>query len=240
MTRTTIGLVVAMAAAALLAYCPLASADEKPAERSIEVQGHGESRATPDTAMLDLAIETHGSTAEEAATQNADLSQKVVKALKDKLGDKGKIWTGGYNLFPIYEEHQTPDHAKIIGYRAENSISVETGALDVLGTLIDTAIGAGANRVNSLNFSLRDDSNARGDAIGKASKDAQAQAQALSNALGVKLKKIVTASTVSQVRPMPVYARAMAMPMAAEGAPTPVSPGEVTVPATVSLTYEIE
>src|SRR5689334_8671306 len=74
--------------------------------KTIEVSGHGETRATPDQAMLDLAIETHGATAEEAAGQNADLSQKVVKALKEKLGDKGKIWTGGYNLYPDYEQKQ--------------------------------------------------------------------------------------------------------------------------------------
>ena len=62
----------------------------------------------------------------------------------------------------------------ITGYRAENSITVQTGALDLVGPLIDAAIAAGANRVNSLDFNLRDDTRARNDAITKAAKDAQA------------------------------------------------------------------
>jgi len=206
--------------------------------RTIEVSGHGEARSTPDTALLDIAIETHGTTAEEASTQNAALSQKVTKALKDKLGDKGKIYTGGYNLFPDYDQRPQEGRPRITGYRADNSINIETSALDQLGTLIDTAIAAGANRVNSLNLSLRDDSGARSEAIGKATKDAQTQAQALANSAGVKLKRIVQASTVAPTRPIPIMGRAM--PMAEMAAPTSIQAGEVTVPATVSLVYEIE
>ena len=64
---------------------------------------------------------------------------------------------------------------------AQNTITVETGALDLVGPLIDAAIAAGANRVNSLDFNLRDNTKARNEAIAKAAKDAQAQAQALAS-----------------------------------------------------------
>jgi uncharacterized protein len=208
------------------------------AERVIEVSGSGEAHATPDVAFLNLAIETHAPTAQECASRNAALAQKVVDALKAKLGDKGKIWTGGYSLFPEYNQPRAGEKPAIVGYRAENSITVQTEQLALLGSLIDTAISAGANRINYLNFSLRDETKARSDAIANAAKDAQAQAQALATALGVKLGKIVKASTVSQVRPVPVMGRMMAM--AAAAAPTPIQPNEVTVPATVSLIYEIE
>lgn len=208
------------------------------AVRTIEVSGSGEAHATPDVAFLNLAIETHAPTAQECASRNAALAQKVVDALKAKLGDKGKIWTGGYSLFPEYNQPSPGEKPAIVGYRAENSITVETGQLDVLGSLIDTAISAGANRINYLNFSLRDETQARKEAIANAAKDAQAQAQALAASLGVQLGKIVKASTVSQVRPVPVMAKFAAAIQTA--APTPIQPNEVTVPATVSLTYEIE
>ena len=115
---------------------------------------------------------------------------------------------------------------------------MQTGALDLVGPLIDAAIAAGANRVNSLDFNLRDDTRARNDAITKAAKDAQAQGQALA-ALGLKLGPIINATTMSGERPQPVrLIRAAAM--SAMSTATPVQPAEVTVPATVSLTYQIE
>ena len=113
---------------------------------------------------------------------------------------------------------------------------MQTGALDLVGPLIDAAIAAGANRVNSLDFNLRDDTGARDEAIAKAAKDAQAQAQALAAALGLKLGPIVSATTQVNPGPQPVMFRAAAMSLGANA--TPVSPAEVSVPATVSLTYQ--
>jgi len=228
--------------AASLIPPPAYAAEKEPKgvpDRIIEVSGNGEAHATPDLAFLNLAIETRAATAEQTASRNAALAQKIVDALKGKLGDKGKIWTGGYSLNPEYSEPPGRRPA-VTGYVARNSITVQTGATNLLGALIDAAIAAGANRVNYLNFTLSNDTKPRTEAIAKAARDAQAQAQALAQALGVKLKHIVRASTISEVRPIPLgYARGE-MAMARVSAPTPVEPGEVTVPASVSLVYEIE
>lgn len=205
--------------------------------RTIEVTGQGEAHTTPDLAFLNLAIETRAATAQESASKNAALAQKVVGALKAKLGDKGRVWTGGYSLYPEYSEPRGREKPTIVGYRTQNSITVRTQAIDLLGALIDAAIAAGANQINYLNFSVTDETQARGQAIAKAAHDAQARAQALADALGVKLGPVLKASTVTEVRPIPVEARTF---MAAAQAPTPVEPTEITVPATVSLTYEIE
>jgi uncharacterized protein len=235
--RTTIA-AVALLAIAIATPVGAAEGGANPNQRTIQVSGTGETQATPDLAVLSLAIETHAATAAEAAGRNGGLAQKVSDTLRDKLGDKGKTWTGGYSLYPEYGDESRPNmKPTITGYRAENSITVQTGALDLVGPLIDAAIAAGANRVNSLDFNLRDDTRARNDAIAKAAKDAQAQAQALAAALGLKLGPIINATTMNSERPQPVMFRAAAMSV---NAATPVSPAEVTVPATVSLTYQIE
>ena len=181
-----------------------------PAMRTIEVDGSGEARTSPDTADLDLAIDTQAKTAEEAANRNAALAAKVIGALKAKLGDKGKITTGGYSLNPEYDQRPT-QKPSIIGYTAQNTVTVNTGALDLIGALIDSAIAAGANRVNSLSFSVKDDTKARTEAITIATRDAHAQASALASALGVKLGKVVKATTVSEQRPIPMQRVGMAM-----------------------------
>src|SRR5690242_13590026 len=122
--------------------------------RVIEVSGNGEIQAAPDLATLEIAIETHAGSADHAAGLNGALAEKVRDALTSKLGDKGRLWTGGYSLSPEYTE---PREGKptVSGYTAENSITVETGELGLVGPLIDSAIGAGANRISSLNYSLR-------------------------------------------------------------------------------------
>jgi uncharacterized protein YggE len=208
--------------------------------RVIEVNGTGEARATPDTANLSLQIETHATTAEECSSKNAALAQKVVRELRDKLAGKGTVETGDYSLNPEYNEPGPRERPVITGYTAQNTITVETSELTLLGSLIDGAISAGANRINYLNFGLRDDTKAREEAIANASRDAQAQAQALAASLNVKLKRVVKASTVPESRPILPMAR-MSMAMSANaGAPTPIETSQIAVSATVSLTYEIE
>jgi uncharacterized protein len=221
-----------------LAFAASADSTNPPPARTIEVAGSGEARTTPDTADLSLAIETHGATAEEAANKNAALADKVIAALKGKLGDKGKISTGGYSLNPEYDQRQNREKPTIVGYAAQNSINLNTGALDLVGPLIDSAIAAGANRVNFVNFTVKEDSKARSEAITIATRKARVQADALAAALGVKLGKIIKATTVSEVRPVPMQGMAMASSFAR--AATPVEPGEITVPANVSLIFEIE
>lgn len=235
-------IIATFALLAIVLAIPIAAAAEGGAnanQRTIRVAGNGEAQAAPDLAVLSLAIETHAATAADAAGRNGELAQKVSDALKAKLGDKGKTWTGGYSLYPEYENETRPNAKPVItGYQAQNTITVQTGALDLVGPLIDTAIAAGANRVNSLDFNLRDDTAARGEAIAKAAKNAQSQAQALAAALGLKLGPIITATTVSNEGPQPVMFRAAAAMSVSSS--TPVQPAEVTVPATVSLTYQIE
>jgi hypothetical protein len=206
--------------------------------RAIEVSGNGQIQAAPDLATLEIAIETHAASADRAAGLNGSLAQKVRDAIKSKLNEQGRMWTGGYSLYPEYSE---PRDGKptVTGYRAENSITVETGELGIIGPLIDAAIAAGANRINSLDYSLREDSKARSQAIAKAAHDAQAQATALADALGVKLGAVIKASTESEVHILPGPRFEAATAMAAR-APTPISAGQITVPATVSLTYAIE
>ena len=237
--RSAIAALALLAAALASPITAIAQAGAGANQRTIQVAGNGEAQAQPDLAILSLAIETHAATAADAAGRNGALAQKVSDALRAKLGSQGKTWTGGYSLDPEYENDSRPNAKPVItGYQAQNSITVQTGALDLVGPLIDAAIAAGANRVNSLDFNLRDDTAARNEAITKAAKDAQAQAQALATALGLKLGPIVSATTQVNPGPQPVMFRAAAMSLGANA--TPVSPAEVSVPATVSLTYQIQ
>jgi len=114
-------------------------------------------------------------------------------------------------------------------------IGLRSGVFDFVKRL-----DSGANRINFLNFTLRDESQARSQAIALAAKDAQTQADSLAKSLGVKLGPVVKATTEAEARPLPVMRASAGMMSSMAAAPTPVQPNEVTVPATVSITYQIE
>ncbi|HUO05795.1 MAG TPA: SIMPL domain-containing protein [Candidatus Binataceae bacterium] len=231
------------AAAAILTMLgtpPQSAMAQDASARTIEVSGQGEAHAKADWASLNLAIETHAPTAAQAGEKNAALAEKVISELKKELGENGKISTGNYSLNPEYDQRPGRETPRIVGYNAQNSITVETGELNSVGATIDSAIAAGANRVNYLSLTLKNDSKARSEAIAGATRDAHAQAEAIASALGVRLGRIIKATTVVEPRPMPmargpVFASAMGV-----SPTTPVEAGDITVPATVYLTYAIE
>ena len=120
-----IGFAIALASPGFASAAPTQSGTNVFERRTIEVDGSGEVRTSPDTADLNLAIDTQAKTAEQAAASNAALATKVIDALKSKLGDKGKVTTGGYSLDPQYDQRQN-EKPRIIGYNAQNTVTVNT------------------------------------------------------------------------------------------------------------------
>lgn len=227
-----------------LCLTPLrAGADETPPRRTIAVSGEGEVKVPPDLALVSFAVETTAPAAGAAVAENAHKSTVLADEIKQQIGSNGKVSTTRYSLDPVYEQRErgsTPAPPRITGYVARNEVRAETRAIDSIGKLIDTATKAGANRVAGLEFTLEQRSQAQNDALQRAGQDARRQADAAAAALGVKLGKVLSAATSAApvVIPRP-YAR-MGAAMAEASAPTPVEAGDVTVSATLQVTYEIE
>jgi uncharacterized protein YggE len=233
---------LALAGAFTFAAAPAARADDDAEQpRTITVVGYGEVRASPDLALLELAVETTADTAARATTENARRTTAVIDALKKKIGSQDRVTTTGYSLQPRYASRRPGSDAppEITGYVSSNQVRVETRGLDAVGELIDAAIAAGANRTDGLSFTLQNRSPHLRAALEKAGAEAQAQAQAIAAALQVKLGEVLSAATSGAPMPQPLYKTRM-LAMAAEAVSTPVEPGEVEVSATLTVSYRIE
>jgi uncharacterized protein len=212
--------------------------------RTIRVSGVGEVRAEPDLATVHFAVETTGSAAQQAAQQNAESMDRVIRALVAAGVPREDISTTGYSLYPEYApqprgaEMEPP---RIRGYRASNQVGVRTTRLDRVGQLIDAGLAAGANRLSGVGFELLDPRPAQAQALERAVENARHSAETIARALGVRLGVVLDASTSAEpVRPVFRAAREMSMDAIVVAPPTPIEPGQQTVRAMASVVFAIE
>ncbi len=192
----------------------------------------------PDRAIIDLGVVTQARTAEAAASQNATRLDAVLRALAGAAGAGSEIKTLSYSLDPDYRFPKPGAPQELAGYTARNIVRVTASDLAATGKIIDTATQAGANNVEHLQFTLKDDRAARAQALREAAAKARANAEAMAAALGVKITGVLLAEQGGgDAVPHPVYA--MARMAEANAAPTPVAPGAIEIRGTVALTVEI-
>lgn len=240
--HTTLRVTLAVAAIFALSTAGGPQAGEgESAMRTISVVGRGEVSAAPDLAALALAVETTARTSEEASQENARRSTAVLEAIRRLTGKDDSLKTTSYSLRPQYGDRKPGSQAPpaIVGYVAHNQVRVELHDLDSVGKVLDAAMEAGANRALNISFTLENRNPKIREALALAGAEAKAQAESIAEALGVRLGEVQTASTTASPTPVRVQQSAMAM-RAVEAAVTPVEAGEVSVSATLYVTYSIE
>lgn len=206
----------------------------------VVVTGESVVQAQPDTATLTLAVVTQNASASEAQAENASKTDAVLRAVRAAAGAGAEVRTSGYSLQPqyAYKEGVPPF---ITGYVARNAVTVTTGELSRVGPVIDAASRAGANNVDGLSYTLRNDEQARLRAIAEATRGAQAKARAVAQTLGGRVLRVVEVQEAGAARPpVPVYAAEFGRSAGAAQTPTPVEPGSLEIRAQVQLVVEVE
>jgi uncharacterized protein YggE len=223
---------------ATLAVVPLyVAAQPAPKPPSVQARGEAVIHVKPDQARLDIGVVTEAPTAQAAAAQNATQLQATLEKLRAALGTSGEIRTAGYSLTPNYKYPGNGGTPTIIGYTASNTVEATSWDLAGIGKVIDAVSQAGANRIQGIQFSVKDEAPARAQALRQAVETAKGNAQAMAGALGMKLGRVLTLEQGAPAVIRPVM-RAMAANVAA--APTPIEPGNVEVQASVTLTVELQ
>ncbi|MFV2007197.1 MAG: SIMPL domain-containing protein [Longimicrobiales bacterium] len=206
---------------------------------TLEVSGTAAVMIASDRARATFAVETEGATAQEASAENADLMEAVILAVRQSGAVGLSVQTSGYDVRPRYARPSAakPQEQRIAGYTAVNSVQVTVEDVEAVGGLIDAAISAGANRVASLVFFSSDTQGARLRALTEAVTRARAEAATVADAMNMKLGGALRVRTDSPRQGFQVRASIME---AAQAATTPVAPGQLTVRATVTITFRLE
>ncbi len=207
---------------------------------SVSAAGRSETRVTPDRATVLLTVETRASTAAAAAAENARRQQSTLDALARIGIPRALLGTAGYNVYPEqrYEQNEPP---KVVGYVARSTVRAEVRRIDQVGRVIDTALGAGSNAVGGVRFFASNLEAVRRAALDSAVANACETASAVARASGKVLGELLQASVGGEGGYEPQMEMQMDMGVSARtaSAPTPINPGEFTVPVSVSTRWRL-
>jgi len=213
---------------------------QQPPVSSIRVTGDARVTAKPDRVQIDVGVTTRAALSQDAASQNARELEAVLAAVRKAAGPTAVLRTLSYSLTPNYRYHPKEGEPTIEGYTALNVVQVQLDDLTRIGAVIDAATQSGANRVQGIQFTLRDQDTVRAQALREAATRARAEVDVLAAALGVKVLRILSVEESSpRFAPVRVYGGA-ARAMNAEAAPqTQVESGTLDVTADVTLSVEV-
>jgi uncharacterized protein YggE len=214
------------------------SDSRQPQPSTIRVQGESVVQAKPDRAQIDISVLTQSADPQAAASQNAAKADRIIEQLR-QVGQNLEIKTIGYSLNPNYTYPREGGEPKISGYTATNTVQVQTDDLSQAGKIIDTAVKAGANQVQSLRFMLKDETEVQTQALREAAGKARKKADALAAALGVKILRILQVEEGGGGA-VPFQTRAFGAEMAKMDTQTPIEPDTIEVNGIVTLTVEVQ
>jgi uncharacterized protein YggE len=218
--------VLAFAAAAAL---PLSA---RAAEKLVTVTGQASVKVAPDTAVIRIGVTSHGKTAREASDTNAKKMTAVMNAIKQNGVAESDIQTSRLSLQPQYDSKGGAN--RLLGFQVTNQLTVKIHDIGRLPTLLDRAIASGANEMSGIEFVVSKRSKLLDQVRDEAVVDARRKAALYAKAAGAKLGRVV--SITEEGAPTPP--RPFATMRAGAGA-VPVAPGEVTLRARVTVSYEL-
>lgn len=228
---------VTLACAPLAAQNPVVPTTAAPPPQ-IVTSGLGETRTTPDRAMIEVSVQTRAATAAAAAAQNAEKQRAVIAALRAQGIRAEQISTVNYNVYPdMRHDPRGAEEPRIIGYVVTNSVRAELREVEKVGAVIDAALSAGANMISSLNFYSANTDDARRSAMASAVEKARGDAETLARAAGGTLGALLELSTSELRPPQPMYANAPMRMQAGNAADTQIEPGQQTVSVHVNARW---
>ena len=201
-------------------------------DKLVTVTGEATVAVAPDAAVIRIGVTSQGKTAREASEANAKQMTAVLAAIKESGIADRDIQTSSLSLQPQYDPNKSGT-ARLIGFQVNNQVTIKIRDIGKLPAVLDRAIAAGANEMSGIEFVVSEQSKLLDQARDEAIADARRKAELYANAAGVKVGRVVA---ISRGR----FGSAAA-PVCRRCAPArfPIAPGEQTLRAVVTVSYEL-
>ncbi len=213
---------------------------EAAASRTITVVGEGKVSTQPDVAQANIGVEVIDNDVKQASSKASEVMETLLATLEEQGIAESDIQTSYYNIW-VERPYGPGGPAGETVYHVNNNVMVKIRDLDKVATILGEAIEAGANSINSVNFSLADPSSLRSEARQQAVDNALAKAQELAALNGVEIGEVVSVSEVISGGAYYVSElAASAQGGLGGGGGGPISPGEVELTVQLQVAYAIE
>lgn len=227
-----------VAALALGAGCSEAPEDSAYLN-TVTAAGNGKALSAPDTAEFTFGVETTDPKAKPALDRAGAAAEAISSAVQKAGVAKDDIQTSGVRVEPIYAEYKEGVAPHVVSYRAHVTLRARVRDMEIIGTVIEAATGAGANTINGPTFTLEDDAEASDAAISDAVADAKRRAQAMAEASDRELGGVVRVfETNVEIPFQPNYL------YATQGSPdmsrAAIEPGQLDVNARVTVIFSLK
>jgi uncharacterized protein YggE len=222
----------------LTAGCLLAQ-DMSSVRSVVRAQGSATVVVQPDQMQVDIGVVTQAQTAQAASAANAKQLGDVIAELKRIAGPSAEVRTVNFSVQPNYRYPKDGGAPTITGYSATNVVQVVSSDVKGAGKIIDAATKTGANTIQGIQFSVKDEQPVRAQALAQATKQARASAEAMAMALGMKVTRVVRIEDAAPTHFQPVREMAQMRMAAQDAAVPPMEPGTIRVTANVAVTLEI-
>ena len=209
------------------------------ADSTISVSGTGEVLVPADVAVVSLGVNARNAEAPRAQAEANEVIAKIREVLTAAGIDEEDISTGYINLYAAYDYSSSVE--RITGYNASSTLAVKVTDMARVGEVIDLAFGAGANMLDGVSFSAKDDTAARAEALKAAVADAKAKADVLAEAAGLgklELENITEGGVYAYDSGANNFSAKGMITEQAEDAATVIRAAKICVSASVTITYE--
>lgn len=239
MVRKTFGLMAMAAALAVVAAPAWAQEHDAGASaRLVTTMGQAVVTRAPDQAWVTVGIEARAQRPQDAQRQAAQVMNAIQKALASLGIAESAIRTVSFDLQADWDHSNNKRTLK--GYVLTNRVEVRVDDIANVGPVLDQSIAAGGNTIHGVRWDIKDRDAAEREGLRQAIADAKARAEVAVTAAGGRLGRVARIDEQRQdmPRPMPMM-RVAAMQEAVDMA-TPISPGEIEIRSTVTVSFRIE
>jgi len=230
----------------MLPAISFANDTDKP--RLVTVNGNAEIKVVPDEVVITLGVETNN----ENLTIAKDENNRIVAALLDvakKQGiDEKHVQTDHMSIEPRYRDQW--EHRTFVGYFVRKTVVVTLSDVDKFETLLSSFLDAGANYVHGIQFRTTELRKYRDEARSLAIKAAKEKAEALAGELG---QSVGLPYSINEGYSNwgywsgwgSRYGGAMIQNVMQEsggggGAENSIAPGQISVTASVNVSFELK
>jgi uncharacterized protein len=208
------------------------------AEPVIVVTGSGSADVPPDRVTIEFTVQNRSRTAAEASDENTRRTRPILGALHRLGVPDTAVTSAGFAVQPTWDPRT--------GARKENQsvaihrVRVRVNDIRSAGSIVEAVLDSGADRIESVSFTVSDIDSAREAAISDAVRQARGDAEVMARAAGGKLGRLIEVTTQGTAVPPRAYDlhAGYVSSSASSAGPPSITPGPTRVTVTVLGRWE--